>query len=154
MLKGYRDAQVAWLVCSGGGGGTRPGTLGVRGGSASTLGGSCASLDSAAADWEAAQQQQQQQQPQHRLPGCRHLLVTFAPRRAAVEVWEPHGLTRLGTVRCSVQAGLLLAQPVRLAGGGGSGGGSHHVHAPNRIWLLDAAALTLTDLTDSLASVV
>ena len=239
MLKGYRDAQVAWLVSLEGGsiGSSGQGTWAARrlhAGSSSSLGGSSSvagslSVRSSAADlaalqpqtegeegWgqkdaserqstesadageaaaaEEAQQQQQQgagQQPlplpppqqagaaaagdsperQQPPPALRSpaqqgtaaeaprpavlpgspLLVIYAPRRAVVELWEPHSLSRLGSVACSTQLGLLLAQPARRqhSSGGGAGGGRP---APNRCMLLDACTLTLTDLTDVLLS--
>lgn len=238
MLKGYRDAQVAWLVSPAGGsiGSSGQGTWAARrlhGGSSSSLGGSSSvagslSVRSSAADlaalqpqaeWEegwgqedaserqstgsadageaaaaVGEEQQQQgagQQPPLRpppqqagaaaaggsperqqpppalrspaqqgtaaeaprpavLPGS-PLLVIYAPRRAVVELWEPHSLSRLGSVACSTQLGLLLAQPARRqhSSGGGAGCGRP---APNRCMLLDACTLTLTDLTDVLLS--
>lgn len=195
MLKGYREAQVAWLACSGSRGRLgRQRSLpprGPRGGSAtsldssSTLGGSTADLAAleqqqaqhawharqggaeAAGDAERQQHAQQQalpagqaasqqreqegQQPglQH---GCRHLLVTYAPRRAALEVWEPQSVTRLASVQCSVAQGLLLQQPARRAAVGTGAAAAAAQHTCNRCMLLDAASLTLTDLTDLLTA--
>ncbi|PRW57579.1 Rab3 GTPase-activating non-catalytic subunit [Chlorella sorokiniana] len=236
MLKGYRDAQVAWLVCPEGSGasGSASAAQGgwaarrLHGGSSSSLGGSSAagslSVRSSAADlaalqpdqqpqveWEegwgmddasqqqsdehasdpgepaeqqplAQQQRQQQQQQQPDAPGGSPerqqpppamrfpaqqsaaadaprptarprspLLVVYAPRRAVVELWEPHILSRLGSVACSTQLGLLLAQPVRRQHGS-AGGSRAGAPPPNRCMLLDACTLTLTDLTDVLLS--
>lgn len=199
MLKGYREAQVAWLVCSGSGVGLgQPRSLpprGLQGGSDASLeslgslGGSAADLaaleqherQQARQAWQACggtaegEQQQQQQQPvspaevaalqqrerevrrlegqdEQRHSACRHLLVTYAPRRAAVEVWEPRTLTRLASVRCSVAQGLLLQQPARRASGGSVAAPAAARHACNRCFLLDGASLTLTDLTDTLTA--
>ncbi len=249
MLKGYRDAQMAWLVCPEGSGlGAASGAQRwaprrLAGGSSSSLGGSSAAgslsaLSSAAdlaalqpqVEWEEAwglddaserrsdeqqgsdsgqvpegeQQQQQQQEQRQRQqqeqrqqggvlplpppqqPGAAGysperqqaapaprspaqqgaggptsqlgallnspLLVIYAPRRAVVELWEPHSLSRVGSVACSTQLGLLLAQPVRRQHGGSGGGMARGSRAPNRCMLLDACSLTLTDLTDILLS--
>ncbi|KAL4433989.1 hypothetical protein ABPG75_000430 [Micractinium tetrahymenae] len=204
MLKGYREAQVAWLVCSGGGGRgwlPRQRSLPPRG----LCGGSAASLESyssvggSAADLAAVEQQgqrevqqaarqqgagtareeeddeqqgveEQQRRQQQGAPAgqagslqrlgcladegqhvCRHLLVTFAPRRAAVEVWEPQTMTRLASVQCKVTQGLLLQQPARRVAAG-SAAGTAAQHACNRCMLLDVASLMLTDLTDTLTA--
>ena len=237
MLKGYRDAQVAWLVCPEGGAGSGGGAGGggasawaarrLAAGSSSSLGGGSSSVggslsvrssaaDLAATHWQQdwdgwgegeavagqpepqpdqqLQQQQQQEQQQgsdpkgspapvaHAAapsleqqgppvagpspPGAQQggaaggqrgvpphtpLLVIYAPRRAVVELWEPHSLARLGSVACSTQLGLLLAQPVRRRHSGAGGGAGGHV-AANRCMLLDASTLVLADLTDILLS--
>ncbi|EFN57078.1 hypothetical protein CHLNCDRAFT_143843 [Chlorella variabilis] len=224
MLKGYREAQVAWLVCGsgsrgGGGAGASVGNgLAPLGGSSSSL----ASLGSSVAGSSVAdlaspprlprqrqeerrrqeeeqQEVQQQQQHQHhqqqlepgdepeapaagsgspqpqpqqqaqaqaaaqpfpdaaagqRFPRGGHLLVVYAPRRGVVELWEPQSLTRVGSVRCPAQLGLLLQQPTRRDSGPGSAAGPAAPFPPNRCLLLDAAALTLHDLTGPLADLL
>lgn len=204
MLKGYRDAQVAWLVCSdaagssdsgggGGAGGASGGGWGARLGSTSSLGslgGSSAldSLRSSAADLLALPQEtqgkreegqvdsapapagaapaagspEQQRQGAGAAEGQRPplgrcgsaLLVTHAPRRGLVELWDPHTLTRLGSLHCGMEPGLLLQQPARRRGGGpgGSASAAAAAPAPNRVLLLDASSLHLSDLTASLNS--
>jgi hypothetical protein len=107
------------------------------------------------------QQQQQQQQQQAAPPAVQsrgrdgHLLVIYAPRRAVVELWEPLSLTRLGSVPCASQLGMLLQQPVRR---NAAAVPAAHLAAapflPNRCLLLDATALTLTDLTASLTDLL
>ncbi|KAI3434710.1 hypothetical protein D9Q98_002771 [Chlorella vulgaris] len=207
MLKGYRDAQVAWLVCSkpegavNGSSGRRGGDgLMPLGGSSSSLGSLGSSLaggvDSSAdlasmsrtqanqgsesegtsaasspaktppqrkrRPYASPQQQQQQQQQQQAAPPAvqsrgrdGHLLVIYAPRRAVVELWEPLSLTRLGSVPCTTQLGMLLQQPARR---NAAPAPAAHLAAapflPNRCLLLDATALTLTDLTASLTDLL
>ena len=212
MLKGYRDAQVAWLVCGppSGGGGTAAGAAAaaVTGGggwaahfgSTSSLGSldrsAPVSLQGSAADLAALAQDRSPGTGGHATPASasspeqraagggtsspapgvapaaaaaadeqaeqrRHhrgtLLVTHAPRRGLVELWEPHSLTRLGSLHCGSQPALLLQQPARRAGGGAggrsgdrSGGSASGGPTPNRVLLLDAASLQLTDLTAAL----
>lgn len=193
MLKGYRDAQVAWLVCSGGGseaggggsggGGSSGGAWAPRLGSSSSLGeGSVGggSLRSSAADLAGLQHQhqeedeeeeassdqggapegQQQQQTQAQaqesgkpaVPPGGLLLVAYAPRRAAVELWEPHSLSRVGSMRCATQLGLLLQQPAQQRAAGVGGGSGRP--APNKLLLLDASSCAVADLTAPLNALV
>eukprot|EP00887_Chlorella_sp_A99_P003630 scaffold7.g3630.t1 len=153
VLKGYRSAQAAWLVVPGRRTSARTPAHSAAG-SATSLGGG--SEGGAASGEEGRQQQeqlrQQQQQEQEQLEQQqeklelaeeeeeRLFLVIYAPRRAALEVWQPGAGRRVGSLPCAAQHGLLVGQSLACEAGS--------------CWLLDLEALTLADLTPQLAALV
>lgn len=106
-------------------------------------------LDASAA--QPAQRQQGQQQEQELY------VVVYAPRRAAVELWQPHSGRRVAAIRYHSQRGVLLQQPVwraRQAGPavGQSAVGAGQLYEPNAVCMLDLESLQLVDLVPALLS--
>lgn len=80
------------------------------------------------------------------------LLVLFAPKRGAVELWRAHAGVKLGSVPVATQRGLLLQQPALpvVPSGAEQRGPGWKEHRPNACWLLDLEALELVELTSQL----
>ena len=112
----------------------------------------------------AAERQEQGQQQQGQQGAQQAYVVVYAPRRAAVELWEPASGRRVAAARYPSPHGLLLQMPAwragraaglpapavpAAAGGGlGPGGGAWAGprYEPNSVWMLCLKSLRLVDL--------
>ena len=127
LLKGYREAQVAWLL-----------------------------LPPPATQQQQPQQQQRDGGGGAVGEERERYLVVYAPRRGVLELWQPRSGARAAALRCESKYGILLQQPALAAaaadglGGAAAGGGA----LLNRCWMLDAERSELLDLTPQLASLV
>ena len=82
------------------------------------------------------------------------LLVVFAPRRGAVELWRARAGVRIGSIPTATQRAMLLTQPALPVApeAGKASAPSWRAHHPNACWLLDLETLELTDLTPALTA--
>jgi len=78
------------------------------------------------------------------------LLVVFAPKRGAVELWRAHAGVRIGLVPTRTHKGVLMQQPALPAAMGAGLGGAWRRYQPNACHLLDLESLDFVDLSRSL----
>jgi hypothetical protein len=138
MLKGYREAQAAWIIPSS----------------------SSPSLEST----NLIKTENSQNSPAAAAAAA--LLVVYAPRRGVVELWKPHSGVRVGSISTSVpQKGVLLEQPavpqslvgIKMSSPLSSSGSSYQswrsFHS-NSCWMMDLESLDLVNLTDKLNQLI